>query len=340
MLYFHWPLGLLLDGDQLYFSVKALSIIFDLAIGVVLFRIGRRFAGPVIGLDCAALFLFNPAVLVAGPIWGQLDSAGTLVILLCLLATDARRFGLAGALAVLALLTKPQFGLVLLPVLVVAFAEPGAGGRIRNLARVTVGGLATAVLVLVPLRLTPTHYWDMIGDTLAGKSVTSAYAFNPWGLLLQFNRPDGDLVYLGAALLLLGLAATLIPLRRRRDLPTLLTVCVFLVFAFYFLPTRVHERYLYPTMALLAPLIFAAGAERYRARLIGYAVSSLAFAAGLVYVLLRTTNFSLPDPFPELWRMGVTRNLLFVIIMGSAIWWIWELSRHPGRRDPSAAEGG
>ncbi len=332
LLYLYWPLGVLLDGGTLDVTIKGLSILFDLGLGVVLYRLGLRLGGgPAVGLGCAALYLFNPAVILAGPIWGQIDSAGTLFFLLALWATADRRFGWAGALAVVAGLVKPQFGLALLPLLAVALAE--REGRRMALGRLTAGGLATALAVLVPLRLSPIQYLDILGSTAISKPVTSANAFNPWGLLFGFSQPDDWLVWIGAALLVTGLAASLWPLTRRRDLVALLTVGVLLVFSFYFLPTRVHERYLFPSTALLAALVFAVGDTDRRRRAVGYVVFSLAFAAGLVYALLDTTNFSLPPPLADWWLSAPAVWLIGLTLMGSALWWVGELVR---RRDQSA----
>jgi hypothetical protein len=64
-----------------------------------------------------------------------------------------------------------------------------------------------------------------------------------------------------------------------------------IVFAFYFLPTRVHERYLFPAIALLAP--FAATS---RWSLAAYIAISLAFAASLMASL----SMSMPQSFGRL----------------------------------------
>jgi hypothetical protein len=180
----------------------------------------------------------------------------------------------------------------------------------------------------------------MLGSTADMKPVTSANAFNPWGLVLGFSEPDGPLLWVGAAALVIGLALSLLPLRRRRDLATLLAVGTFLVFAFYFLPTRVHERYLFPVTALLVPLVFAGGEPRRWPRLVGYVVLSLSFAAALVYALLDTTHFDLPPPLPDLWLSTPAIWLIGLTLMGSASWWLWELSRDAGRLEPAATESG
>ena len=337
LLYPLWLMGALLDGDALHIAVKAMSIPFDLAIGVLLFAVMRRRSGDDVGLAAAGLYLLNPAAVLAGPVWGQVDSAGTLAYLGALIALAARRWTTAGALGVLAMLVKPQFGLVLLPILVVAVLAAVRWGTPRPLLRGLGGMLAAGLVICVPLALHPIRYVEMLAATAARQPSTSLNAFNPWGLFVGFKVPDEPYVGYGTALLLLGVAGALLGLRRRPRLAVVLGVGAALVLAFYFLPTRVHERYLYPAIVLLAPFAPAG-----RPELVAYVALSAGFAGTLLYALLDTTPFSLPEPWagwiqadPGVWVIGI-------VLIASAVAWAWMLvvrrPRLPGRRsrDPSA----
>ena len=295
LLYAYWPIGVLLDGAAQARAIKGVSIPFDLAIAVVAYLAARRMVGPWRALVAPAVYLFNPAVLLAGPVWGQVDAAGALAYLLALLALAGRRFALAGAFTVLAMLIKPQFGLVLLPVVVVAIQRWRSTHDFSPIKWAALGGLAAYLIVAVPLRLDPITYAGRVIGAGSFKEMSSANAANIWGLFIGYKHPDGGLVYVGALLLLLGLAAALLPLRWRRDLPTILAVGAFVVFAFYFLPTRVHERYLFPAMAVLAPL--AAANWRVFA---AYLILAAGFAASMLYALVDTTPFTF---WPELERL-------------------------------------
>jgi hypothetical protein len=137
------------------------------------------------------------------------------------------------------------------------------------------------------LRLDPISFAGKVIESGGFKQMSSANAANIWGLVHGYKLPDGGLVYIGAGLLLIGLAASLLPLRRRHDLAAILAVGVFVVFAFYFLPTRVHERYLFPAMAVLAPL----AATSWRV-LVAYLLLTAGFAASMLYALVDTTPFT------------------------------------------------
>jgi hypothetical protein len=288
LLYAYWPLGVLFDGADLARAVKGVSIPFDLAIGLVSYFVARKFVGPVRALFAPALYLLNPAVLLAGPVWGQVDAAGTLAYLLALVAVAARRFFAAGALVAVALLIKPQFGLVFLPVATVVLIVWWSRRDWTLVATTILGGTLAFLLMTLPLAMNPISYFGRVIGAGSYQETTTANAANIWALFGDYDQPDGSLVYVGAVLLLLGLVASLLPLWRRIDLPTILAVGLFVAFAFYFLPTRVHERYLFPAMAVLAPLATA----NWRV-FGGYLLLTAGFTASMLFALIDETPFSL-----------------------------------------------
>jgi small-conductance mechanosensitive channel len=126
-------------------------------------------------------------------------------------------------------------------------------------------------------------------------------------------------------LLVIGLLAATIPLWRHQDLPALLAAGCLVVFAFYFLPTRAHERYLFPAMALLAP--FAAISAR---NLVAYVALTAAFAAGLLYALTYINRAAVAEPLTEILRAGPTVWILGILFIGAACAELWLLLRRDG----------
>jgi Gpi18-like mannosyltransferase len=334
LLYFYWPLGALFHGAALQHVIKGVSIPFDLVLAILLYAIARRLTNERRALLAPALYLFNPAVLLAGPIWGQVDAAGALAYVAALWAVAAGRYSAAGALAALAGLVKPQFWLVALPVVLVAILRGRRGAGWRPLAVLGLGAVAAYVVVALPLRLTPALYLERVEYIGSLQPYTSLNAPNLWGMLIGYKVPDGGLFWVGAALLLTGLGLALLPLWRRHDLATILAVGLFVVFAFYFLPTRVHERYLFTAMAVLAPL----AAANWRV-LGGYLMLSAAFALTIVYGLATTTSFSLP---PDLKHLLVQRTAVVWIgltMLGVAALLVVLLIQRPLRTEASAPRG-
>lgn len=313
LLYAYWPIGVFLNGADQARAIKGLSIPFDLAVAVVLYIAATRFTSRRRALIAPALYLLNPAVLLAGPVWGQVDSAGTLVLLLALLALAGGRFGWAGALAMVAGMVKPQFGLVVLPVATLAVIQWRATGSRAPVVRGLIGAAVAFAVVALPLRLDPITFVRQVIESGGYKQISSANAANLWGLLQGYKVPDGALVYVGGALLLIGLAASLLPLRGNKDLWTILAVGLFVCFAFYFLPTRVHERYLFPAMAVLAPM----AAANWRL-LLAYVLLTAGFAASLLFALVDTTPFTFWPWLDDLVTQPVARIWISLTLIATA----------------------
>jgi hypothetical protein len=339
LLPFLWPLGLALDGDQLFGAIKALSIPFDLLTGVFLFVLVARRAGWLHGLLAAGLYLLNPAVIIAGPLWGQVDAAGTLLLLGALVALAGDRFAAAGALAVLAGLVKPQFGLAALPVLTVVTQRWWRERQLAPLGTAILGGIAAWSGLGVLIGLSPWGWAGQVARAASAQPETSLSAFNVWAFLVGSGIPDAPYVTIGAVLLVAGLAAALVPLRRGHDLATVLAVGMMLAFAFYFLPTRVHERYLFPALALAAP--FAAVDRR---SLAAYLALSTAFALSLFRVLIPITPSSLPADLQALLMSDAMTRVIGLALIGSALTLIWRVLSGAGAQlarppEVSAAPG-
>jgi hypothetical protein len=320
MLYLLWPLGLAFDGGELVVAIRALSIPFDLALGALLFHVARSITGrDREALIAAGFYLLNPAVVLVGPMWGQVDGMGALPMVAAVVAAARGRVALAGVLAVLAGLVKPQFGIaafVLLGLAVFWLREPGG---IRRIATVGLAAIATFIVVLLPLGLTPGGYLKLMGDTFSQYPYISQFAFNPWGMVFGFTDDDAAWFRVGTAFAVAGIAASLWLLRYRRDLVGLLGVSVLLGLVIYFLPTRAHERYIYGAIAFLAPL--AAVDRRLRWP---FVVLSLAFFATLAYVLANSPYRILPGPkletFPD-WAISV----MSLGMTAAGAWVAWQV---------------
>jgi hypothetical protein len=331
LLYPLWVLATDLSGDALALAIKGLSIPFDLAIGVLLYALVGGRSSERVALAAASLYLFNPAVLLAGPVWGQVDSAGTLAYLGALVASARGRDGLAAALGLVAAFFKPQFGLVLLPIVAVAAIRSWRSGRIENVSRAMAGIVVAWLVVGGPLALHPFRYAGLLSATAQQQPQTSLHAFNPWGLFVGFGVPDDPYVVIGSVLLLAGIVGAMAGLRRGDDLVTLLAVGAVLVLAFYFLPTRVHERYLFPAMALLVPFAVATGGQ-----FVAYLVLAAGFAASLLYALHDTTPFDLPASLADVLVSPAGVWTIGLVMIGAAVAWTWLLLvRRP--RLPGAA---
>lgn len=320
MLYLLWPLGVAFNDGQLWFAIRTLSIPFDLALGALLFYVGRGFAARERdGLVSAGFYLLNPAVVLCGPMWGQVDGMGALPMVGALVAAARGRVVSAGVLAVLAGLVKPQFGVAAFVLAGLALFWLRSPGGLRRIAVLGLAALVTFVVILAPVGLGPLGYLDLMGETFGRYRVHSGFAFNPWGMVFGFNHDDGSWFIVGTALELAAIGGSLWLLRRRRDLVGLLAVASLIALTLYFVPTRAHERYLYGAIALLAPL--AVIEPRLRRPFLAL---SATFFVTLAYVILNS-------PYPILWPVrlgdlpGWAISLLCAVTTASGGWVAWRL---------------
>ena len=320
MLYLLWPLGVALDGANLQLAIRTLSVPFDLALGWLLYDLVARATGRERdGLLAAGFYLLNPAVLIVGPIWGQVDGMGALPMVAAIVAVSRGRVAVAGVLAVVAGLVKPQFGIAAFTLAGLALLWLRAPEGPRRVAILGLGALAAVVIVLVPLGLGPVSYLHLMSDTFGRYPYISQFGFNPWGIVFGFGEKDGQWVLLGTALGIAGIAGSVWLLRSRRDLVGLLGVSVLVGLSIYFLPTRVHERYLFGAIAFLTPL--AVVERRLRSPFVAL---SLAFFGTLVYVLANSPYRILPGDrirdFPD-WAIST----MCLVVSAIGAWTAWRV---------------
>jgi len=198
--------------------VKLPAILADLLVGILLFRIVRRFASDRWALGAAALYLLNPAVIFISAVWGQVDAiAGgfalfAISLLLCSqdVITNAvgvprpvtrQQWYIIGAWLAFGycLLIKPQAA-ILAP-LFIAFAFVGGTVERRNARLIATGigiiaSLGLALVLTLPFHPTgnPFAALDWLYQRYAyGRDVyafNSVNAFNLWSIHQGFWQPD------------------------------------------------------------------------------------------------------------------------------------------------------
>ena len=311
-LYVLWVLGLaapslagLLQtnpGDAIWQVMKLPPIAIDLLVAFLLYRLARSWLAErrnrePLALAAAALYLFDPVTWYDSALWGQVDAVGALLVLVTVaLLADGHSEGSA-ATATLAGLIKPQFGVVLLPMVAVVLLRRhlfrvGSGpvpqravprvwrgwlqeeqGPWRLVSAAAVG-LLVILVVVSPFSLDLPRFLGRMAATAGGYPYLSVNAYNPWALIGSGGQAAlaegggwsndripllGSLsgVALGSLLLGAGFLVGLLQLARRDDRWSILVVAAYLSLCFFVLPTRVHERYLFPTFGVL-PLLAVA----------------------------------------------------------------------------------
>jgi dolichyl-phosphate-mannose--protein O-mannosyl transferase len=351
-LYVLWPIGAIaqaLGGNDpasvAAGLIKLPAMLVDLAAGWFLYRLvlgwtwpGRR--AEALALGAAALYVFNPVTIYDSALWGQTDAVGALVILLAVAALIRGNSEGAAALAVLAALVKPQFGVVAIPLVGIVLVRrhllrPGSGPRrapwgpsaLRGwlareqgplrLVTSAIAGLATFFVLALPFGLGIAEYLDLMSRTAGGYAYLTVNAYNPWAMIGSGGNPSlaeafawsddtvallGPIpgVAIGAVLLVAGFAWAILRAGMRDDRWTVLVAASFLAIAFFILPTRVHERYLFPVFAIL-PLLAVAD-RRWLVALVAIAAGSFMNLHAILTIPLYATQNVADLPLGALFR--------------------------------------
>ncbi len=322
-LYILWLLGVVGSwlgglGDL----IKLPAILADVAVGYLVHQLVVELGGSRrAALLGALLFVVNPVTWFDSAVWAQVDSVGLVFLLLGLRELWRDHPERAAILATVAAVIKPQLG-ILIPILIAVLVKRYAFDPLRSRQpfnrgpiRIVSSGLlalATAAVLCAPFGLSVIDLLVQVGKTAGGYPYITVNAYNPWALVelagnglaksgvwlpdIATTTAQGTpvtvlgvpAVLVGTALLLslIGLVGVIVGWRDDRR--TILVGLTVLAIAFFVLPTRVHERYLFPFFALGA--ILAATSFRWR---LAYFVLALANFANL-YAVLTTPFYNNP----------------------------------------------
>lgn len=346
--------------------IKIPPMLADIAVGFVLYTVVRSWLqrstqSHRLALGAAALYVFNPVTWYDSAIWGQTDALGALIVLVTVVALVRGNSEGSAVLAVLAALIKPQFGIVLLPVVGIVLLrrhllKPGSGPHHRVLGPVSlrawfetehgpwrlissaVSGLMLMIALLAPFSLDVFGFVRQMIQTAGGYPWLSVNAYNAWALISSEGRDPlafgggwsadtvalfGPLpaVLVGALLLAAGFAVGVLRLVWRDDRRGIIVVTIFLALAFFVLPTRVHERYMFPIFGLL-PLL-AAVDRRWLYATIGLSIAAFINLHGVLTTPLYATPNVESLPFGELFRepLGILTSVALHIAGFAFIAW-------------------
>lgn len=278
-------------------------------------------------LLAAAYYLFNPFIIFNGAYWGQVGSIGTSLVLLALILLLKDQPLRAIGIATLAFLLKLQMIFYLPLFLLWILKKNGWKKFVSSLAAMAV------VFFLVSLPFIFTHHMEkVVGLVLHSADyfpLLSLNAYNFWWLVAKgagFTTSDRILVlgltsakFIGLFSFLVFSFLSLLLLWQKTNKSTLTKACLWLSFAFFMLPTQMHERYIYPAflfLALLLPEIIQAYRRKKRsATIYFYIVILLILPCTAFYNLHNALIVNYPNlGLPYLDRLNL--NSLTLVVAG------------------------
>ena len=271
--------GLGVDASNV---VKLMPTLFDLATIALIYVFVRKYVPLKQSVLATVVYAFNPAIIYDSAVWGQFDAIYAFFLVLSLMFALKSKPKFAAVFFAVALLTKPQ-AIPLAPLLIyLIYRKNGFRNLLVSLGVFT----ATVFAVILPFEWSDpfTFLKDTYFSSLGGYQYNSVNAFNFWGLFGMW-LPENGLFYVGWAIFGVFAALSLYMLHKKsltlKNWDFLaIYVAFMLLFAFFMWPTRIHERYLFPAIAMLA-LVFPV-LKKTRALYVGLTAT---FFVNLSYVL-------------------------------------------------------
>lgn len=318
-----------------YQILKLFYILSDLILGIIIYKLINKISNnPSLGKLGLMLFIFNPSVIYNSSVWGQTDSLVNLFSTLGIyfFLQNNLFFGLLSL--ILSIYIKPSL-LTILPGIIIFILVKYRKGLLKLIIDLCVCILIIAILSfpITPTNKRPlTFLFYIYKDTVFKQQlpVKTANAFNLWGLIYGFN-PQHDFIKLGPLTyqnwgLIFGgsiyLVLCLIQIKRKPNSRVLLWSLMLQSFTSFVFFTRMHERYLYPTIVIFSILV-----PLYIGRLKLFIILSAIHFVNLYHLwwvpMFPLVKYLISDTFFTLGRvMSVFLVLIYISILRS---WVQDI---------------
>ena len=330
------------DSGTLNALIKLPGLLAEIGFVVALLTWGRRVLGETASRWAACVFWINPSIWLCGSALGYLDAQMAVPAALALLAAADNRPRLAGALAAIAVLTKPQ-AIFMLPALALILVNSARPPSWKAAMSAAIAATAVAIAAVAPFVLAGT--WPSLlraTQRLAEHDLISGNATNFWWLVTWAAGSAERFAELGLERALTR-PATMVRISKvmsmglpnPRTIGTVLTLAVigwgvwrarhagsrpigflvgaWCVVAYFMFSGQVHENHTY----LAIPLLTLAAAELPRLRPVYWAVTAV-FALN-VYVF-----YGLGDTVPPLLdRRWTFVDLTVLLAIAYSVVFVW-----------------
>ncbi|MEM3550062.1 MAG: hypothetical protein QXN87_06550 [Candidatus Bathyarchaeia archaeon] len=311
--YFFWIFGSAAKALTLYgtpnavYMIKLLPTIFDAATVVLIFAFLRKRFSFKVSFVSSAVYAFNPAVILDTAVWGQFDAVYTFFLLVSLMLLIAKKPALSAAFLTLGVLTKPQ-GIALAPLIIyLILKNHGLRGFLASAAT----AITTLFAVILPFEWSNpvTFLWNIYFGAYKYYSVTTANAFNIWAFGGLW-RPENQTFLLAGWFMFAALTVFILYIMHKalniQGEMLILYSAFMLYFGFFMLPTRIHERYMFPALSVLVLML-----PMYKKAKILYPILTATCFINEAYVLYFLNTLK-PIPSEAAWTVSLINLLMFI----------------------------
>lgn len=295
--------------------LKFPSIIAEVILGAFIYwQVAKK--STAWAMVAATVILFNPAFIFNSAVWGQIDGLFSLMLLLSVYFLNKKRLILSSLFLGFGFLIKPQT-IALLPLFALLLIK---NLNVKNLLKLSLPFLLSVFLLSYPFFLNQpfTGIIRLFSEMVRDYSYTSMFAYNFWGIVgfwISDSQLWKNLSYQTWGYILLIIYWSIILYFYFKKKLSVYALASLATLSFYFLPTRVHERYLYQALVFL--IFFAA---LIKSRLLFLLTTFLTLIHFLnlyyVYIYYNEIFLNLPKVFhnPFLYDLlsSNSRNLSFI----------------------------
>ena len=308
--------------------LKLPSILADVLTAWLIYHIAGKKGHEWLGLAAGAFYLFNPAIWMDSVIWGQVDSFFTLIIVLALNCLIKRRYFLSTALFAASVMMKPQ-GIIFLPLLAYVFIRDRKIGK--GFLALGWYALITALIALpFSFHASGGALWlvQLMKRTISEYPYASVNAFNFFSLIGGNFQSDSAELFIFSyhtwgmlAIVLISLVSLWMVLRKHSIRMVMIAGLIQIAGVFTF-ATGMHERYLYPAMALALICWLITEDHRFAVLAIGYSFTNF-MNLYFIYFLSGTMAASYSVPL-------VVTSLVNVLLFGYLVWTAFTVRQKSG----------
>lgn len=257
--------------------LKLPSILADVLTGYFIYKIAKHHVSFEFAALACIFYIFNPAVFIDSTLWGQVDSFFTLLIVASLFLMSKNKIVLSSVIFTCSVLMKPQ-GIIFLPVL---FFHLVKERRPSLFIKSILSALITFVIVILPFSIGKNPIWifKLYSSTISEYPYASVNGFNFFNLV-GANYKDTSLSFIILSYKTWGMAAIIAVTLfswfsyakiKRNDFAYLAAFLQITgVFTF---STGMHERYLFPALALCTIAAIYIKEKNFTLLCIGYTIT-------------------------------------------------------------------
>lgn len=306
--------------------LKLPSILADILTGYLIYKLAEKHLTWEKSALLSAFYLFNPAIFINSTVWGQVDSFFTLIIVTAVILLTEQKIGLAAVFFTAAILMKPQ-GIIFIPVLGFELIRQLKQKNWKTVFKAILAAMLTTVILVLPFSINGGVSWilKLYTGTLGEYPYASVNGFNLYSLFglnfvkdtvkgFIFSYHQWGLIFI----VLISAFAWFLYIKGK-DASYVAATAWLLIAGVFVLSTRMHERYLFPAVALGVLAFIYLKDKRFLLLTTGF---SLTVYTNTHYVLFETLKGINTVPFNS---ALILTSLLNVLMLGYLIKVIYDI---------------